>query len=111
MGFRLSFLLQPIAFWMPKELTEEESELFEIYDYHTPGWLGGWSILQKNLSSFYEKYKADTDQICQDMNIPWRDCSQLFPRNGWLFCDYAHLTDTGQTAAAEIILTTCEGQA
>lgn len=103
MGFQLNFFLQPISFWISRNFTKEELELFEIYEYCAPGWMGEWTTLQRHLTSYYDKYQADTSLLCQSLGIPWTDCNVSFPKHGWLFCDYAHLTDEGQDAAADIV--------
>lgn len=100
-GFSLRFVLQPILVWMSKTLSSEEEELLEIMD--TVGWRR-WGGQIRALTGSYPRYREDTRQLCEARSIPWSDCNELLPKDGWLFCDRTHLTDKGQEAAAEIIL-------
>ena len=92
---------------MEKTLSEEEQELQNIYNTVALGesrWGPTWQNLEGPLNDIYPYYRDATYQICQEMGIQWADANQLLPQDGWLFCDYANLTDLGQELSAELIL-------
>ena len=101
-GFSLQFVLQPIAVWMPKVLSTEEEEL--IHGLETSGRRQWGAQHEQEVTQTYQRYRQDTQVLCQALNIPWIDCNELLPRDGWLFCDRVHLTDEGQKQAAGVIL-------
>ena len=99
-GFSLRFILQPILNWMPKNPSPEEEELLDIMEQVG---FRRWEGQVRALADSYSQYREDTRQLCEERDILWSDCNELFPREGWLFCDRTHLTDRGQESAAEII--------
>ena len=99
-GFSLSFILQPVLIWMSKTLSPEEEELLDIIEQ--VGWRR-WGGQLRALADSYSRYREDTRQLCEERGILWSDLNELLPREGWLFCDRAHLTDLGQELSADII--------
>lgn len=113
LGFSLLFILQPRAPWMNKTLSSEEEELQEIYSTVAIGanrWGDTWKRLEEPLNHAYPSYRNDTKQICEERGINWADANELLPKEGWLFCDYANLTDQGQKLSAEIIRANCQNR-
>ena len=111
LGFSLLFVLQPRTAWMEKTLSQEEQELQEIYSTVALGpsrWGAAWANLEGPLNGIYPTYRDDTNQLCREREIQWADANQLLPKGGWLFCDYANMTDRGQELSAELILA-CQG--
>jgi len=107
LGFSLLFVLQPRTAWMGKKLSKEEQELQDIYSTVALGpsrWGAAWQNLEGPLNNIYPTYRDDTNQLCRERDIQWADANQLLPKDGWLFCDYANMTDRGQELSAELIL-------
>ena len=99
MEANISFVLQPLATWMNKTLTNEESALFSILDE-----VGNWKILKENFVQYKEKYFLDIENICNNYRIPYLNLNNLIESDDWLFVDRVHLTDLGYKISSEIIV-------
>lgn len=100
-GAKFYFVLQPLATWLDKHLSPEESELFKILDAMP----GDWEILAKQIAEVKNEYFADVERITKYMGIPYcnLNLSPEFKTNEWLFVDRVHLTDRGCELASEIL--------
>ena len=107
-GFSLRFILQSILHWMPKLLSPEEEEILDILEQVE---FRRWEGHFRALGDSYTRYREDTRRLCEERGILWSDFNELFPREGWSFCDRTHLTDGGQELAAEIIASLVETNA
>jgi hypothetical protein len=98
--FRIRYFLQPFAGWVKKVLTREEEELFAILDV----WGGSaWQRMSEYLIGRYECYRKDLMQLCDEKEIDFFNLNEGFPREGWFFCDRAHLTDQGNRQVVQMI--------
>lgn len=93
-GFKLHFVLQPLASWIEKELTAEEKRIFEILDNAQRR---AWAVLHKYLLKEKEAYLRDTRTVCDEFGVPFLDINsrESFRGNEWLFVDRVHMTDKG----------------
>jgi hypothetical protein len=100
-GFELYFVLQPIATWIDKVLSDEEKNIFSILDQMSMDWL----VLSEYISEYRDVYKNDLLEICARGGIPFYDMntSNQFSQKEWLFVDRVHLTDMGYQLSANII--------
>jgi hypothetical protein len=100
MEFSLSFALQPSALWAGRVLSEEEGELFAILDARQGR---SWVRIREFLSGRYERFRDDLADVCRKREISFLDCNLDLPKDGWLFCDRAHLTDEGNRVVVEML--------
>jgi hypothetical protein len=98
----LTFVLQPLATWIPKELTAEEIELFEILDNHPAN---HWAPLAKLARDLGPALRAGLRQICADRGIAFFDLNDHLADNRWLFVDRVHMTDEGYSEIALLLQT------
>ena len=99
MGFRLTYVLQPVAGWCEKKLTYEENELFE------PIKEGDDSILEQvNSIDAYTAYSDGLQKMLGEMDVEFVDTNPYFRGcNDWLFVDRVHLTDKGNRLVTKIL--------
>lgn len=99
-GFSLRYCLQPSAIWMRKAPSPEEGELFRILDAR-----GGalWQRVYRYVAETFPAYREDLRSLCERRDIPFLDCNEAMPTEGWLFCDRVHLTDHGSQALARLL--------
>lgn len=100
-GFRLSFVLQPIATWIPKVPSQEESELFAALDE-----IGSdWKIMSSYLERHGKTYRRDMAEVCSSLEVPFLDLNaeEAFTADSWLFVDRIHLTDQGYRLTATLL--------
>lgn len=100
MGFSLRYCLQPSAIWMRKAPSPEEGELFRMLDTRA-GAL--WQRISRYVAETFPAYREDLRRLCEQREIPFLDCNEAMPAEGWLFCDRVHLTDRGNQAVARLL--------
>ncbi|MFV8671294.1 hypothetical protein ACNRC9_20110 [Ralstonia pseudosolanacearum] len=104
-GARLSFVLQPMAYWTRAELTPEEEDIFHAIDSCPNNF---WRLFSQILgphthAPFAEPIRAfcaDNALGFADMNRLLRDSPLL---NDYLFVDRVHFNDKGYDEAARLI--------
>lgn len=101
LGASVHFALQPLATWIDKDLSPEESKIFQILD----GMSQDWEVLAKNIHNVKDRYFDDVAGVCADLSIPYTNINLApsFKNRDWLFVDRVHLTDQGYGLAADII--------
>jgi len=101
LGAPVSFALQPLATWIEKDLSKEESKIFRILDDMSQD----WTVLANNILEVKDKYFNDIACICADLNVPFTNLNLApsFKNSDWLFVDRVHLTDLGYELAADIL--------
>ena len=97
LGFSLSYVLQPFAGWTKNQLSAEEQELFRILD-EIQG--NHWRAMYRQITESYTIYVEHLLKMCSARRIDFVDANKLMPKDGWLFCDRAHLTDKGNATLA-----------
>ena len=107
MGFRLTFVFQPLATWIDKAFTPEEQEVFSILDQDDP--LGSWSGIVAHLQGEEKRYVSEVRDICRSLSVPFLNLNACpsFREKRWLFVDRAHLTNEGYALCAEEISKEC----
>ena len=100
-GFEVKFAFQPVATWIDKTLTDEETKIFRILD----GMPRDWEVLARFITNHREQYLSDVERICADQGVRFCDMNKdaRFASDEWLFVDRVHLTVRGYALAAEII--------
>jgi hypothetical protein len=99
-GSTLVYVVQPLATWIDKKLSEEERRLFEFLDSLS----SDWKVLSEHLGSWKKKYFADLEKICHKLDVPFINLNGSdFEGSDWLFVDRVHLTDSGYALAANLI--------
>ncbi len=98
----LCFALQPLATWLDKPFSEEESNIFRILDELS----GDWRVLASFIGAQKDRYFKDVEHICYDLDIPFCNMNQAteFNTYEWLFVDRVHLTDRGNEIVANILI-------
>ena len=102
LGARVVFALQPLATWLDRQFSAEETKIFGILDSMSPE----WQVLGEHLRSVRGQYFADVEQICRSLDVSFANInvSPEFQRTDeWLFVDRVHLTDLGYRRASEVI--------
>jgi len=105
LGIDIYYVLQPMANWIDKRPSKEESLLFGALDQHPAN---HWRVLKQNLGiDQYKWFCGQTRDICADNKIKFFDMNRAISDRKldgeWLFCDRAHCTDQGYQVVAEII--------
>jgi len=99
------YILQPIATWTQKKLSQEEQDLFEVLDNKQQE---QWKVLQRNFSQDqYLWFSEHLLEICNKYNVQFCDMNAKLRKkpidNEWLFVDRIHLTDHGYQLVADIL--------
>ena len=104
MGIKIIFVLQPMAQWCGKELSDEEKQIFNELDSSNKN----TQTLKSLDISKYKSYKDSIAELCNYLNIEFVDSSNFINKKNfhkeWLFVDRIHLTDLGYKYIAELIL-------
>ncbi len=106
-GVALHYVLQPTAFWLPKEPATEESTLFSELDRDPQN---PWRSIAPVLSAeeTYRWYRTVLALACTENHIEFSDMNTLLPEcatgREWLFVDRVHLTDLGNRLVAECLV-------
>jgi hypothetical protein len=98
-GARVVFALQPLALYVEKELSREETELFEALDVLQPR---RWPQLKRLLETRWRGYAEALERGCAEAGVPFVDLSRA-PYEGWCFVDRVHMTDHGHDLAAAML--------
>ncbi|CAM3784689.1 SGNH/GDSL hydrolase family protein [Paracidovorax anthurii] len=106
-GAKLSFVLQPMAYWTRPQLTSEEADIFHAIDSCPNNF---WRLFSKILGpEIHAPFVDPIRTFCTsnglafaDMNELLRDSPQL---NDYLFVDRVHFNDKGYDEAARLIAT------
>jgi hypothetical protein len=104
-GGRLTFVLQPMAYWVRDHLTEEEQEIFHAIDSCPNNfWRLFSNILGKEIHRpFSDAIRAD----CHARGIRFADMNDLLKDvpclNEYLFVDRVHFNDRGYDEAGKVI--------
>jgi hypothetical protein len=99
-GSLLTYVVQPLATWIDKKLSEEERRLFEFLDSLS----ADWKVLSEHLGSWKKRYFDDLEKICLKLSVPFINLNIVdFESSDWLFVDRVHLTDSGYALAANLI--------
>jgi hypothetical protein len=103
LGFRLRFVLQPVAFFHDKALSDEEQKLFAALNDLQDS---SWPKLERALMSVRHAYPADVRGVCDRVGVPFADMNECARLNAgeWLYVDRAHMTDRGYAICADEIL-------
>lgn len=101
----LYYVLQPAVNWTNKDLTKEETSLFDELD-KLPQNL--WQILKRKMDyESYVWYCREIETACREYQIPFLDMNKAFSAKNfnreWLFVDRVHCNDRGYAFAAEIV--------
>lgn len=100
-GANITFLLQPLATWIDRELSVEEEIIFAELDKISPE----WRFLSKYIETMKEQYFEDIERICNNLGVNFYNLNlaEEFSSNNWFFVDRVHLTDLGYEKISEII--------
>jgi len=100
-GANVYFVMQPLATWIEKRLSEEEVTIFNLLDSMSSDWI----VLAKQIADIKERYFEDVENICIALNINYYNMNLApeFNTKEWLFVDRVHLTDRGYELAARLI--------
>jgi len=99
-GSQITFVLQPLATWIDKKLSNEESRLFEFLDSLN----NDWKVLSEYLGLWKDRYFEDIERICTNLGVTFINLNcEEFRSSDWLFVDRVHLTDNGYKLAANLI--------
>lgn len=101
MGATLYFALQPLATWIDKALSAEETEIFNILD----GMSNDWQVLAKQINDERDTYFADVASICERHAVQYCNINYVpeFKMDEWLFVDRVHLTNRGCELVAKTL--------
>ena len=97
-----SFVLQPLAPWINKSLTSQETELFKLLDQEAES----FSRILIELAEHKAQYSRDVEAICTRAGLKFLDlniASEL-QQPEWLFVDRVHLTDAGYSVVAKLLV-------
>ena len=104
METKIIYVLQPMAHWCNKQLSEEEKKIFDELDFSNKDAKTIKSLDQTQ----YEFYKGCIAEQCNNLNIEFIDGTNFISNKNchkeWLFNDRVHLTDLGYKYIAESIL-------
>jgi hypothetical protein len=95
------FVMQPLATWIDRKLSKEESEIFPVLDS-----LGSdWKVLADFLGAQKNRYFNDIESICDELQVPFynMNLSKEFSTDEWLFVDRVHLTDRGYELSSKVL--------
>lgn len=96
-GTRIHFVLQPVAPWMEKQPSPEESLLFSELDSHRAN---AWGLFQPVMTKdVYQTYARELNDACKARDISFIDMNAILDNSvepaQWLFVDRAHFVDEG----------------
>ena len=102
LGFRLTYVLQPILPWVGKVLSTEEQELLAAQDSVAGRW---HRILRAALDQdHHDWYATSLSKLCTGNGIAFVDLgSRMSGQKQWLFIDRVHINDAGQDLAARLL--------
>jgi hypothetical protein len=105
LGVKLVYALQPVATWIQRQPSSEETALFAELDRH-PG--NSWETLARCLDSdHYHWFSKALEAICLENNVSFFDTNRSITERGldgkWLFVDRVHLTDEGNQVVSNIL--------
>ena len=105
MGVKLIYVLQPMPNWCNKELSDEETKIFNELDSSS---YENFKTLKSLDFAKYNSYRTYISEICDKLKIDLIDSNAYISKKNchkeWLFIDRAHLTDLGNKYIAELIL-------
>lgn len=105
LGAKLYYVLQPVASWVDKKLSNEENALFAELDARPEN---QWKILKTKIDfNQYGWFLAKIKDICNLNNISFFDLNEAMSKkkldNKWIFVDRAHCTDEGYELVTKIL--------
>jgi hypothetical protein len=104
---RISYVLQPLAFWVREEPAPEERLLFDELD--TISKLGTWQALYGDISTpeAHSAYAEALRSTCERRGVTFLDLNAILAKEAspkdWLYVDRAHYTDHGNDVVARLI--------
>jgi len=106
LGFRLIYVLQPFAGWIPKQYTQEEKELFKYLDNSQEQ--AYCTLRQMSDTKIYAELAGNLSSICESYRVSYIDSNAFMAakvevNNQWLYVDRVHLTDLGYQFLADLI--------
>jgi hypothetical protein len=102
---RISYVLQPMARWMPYRLAPQEAILFEENDRRSE--LGPWDEVFAGIATpeFSETYAAVLRAGCEKQGVRFVDLNPVVAaaatEQDWWFVDRVHYSDTGHDRVAK----------
>lgn len=104
-GIELSYVLQPLANWIRRDLSPEEEKLFAALDRREDN---VWKVLRDLMDGdLYQWLTGRLREICERIGVPVYDLNAHLsdPALGgrWLFVDRVHLTDEGYRLVSDFI--------
>jgi hypothetical protein len=105
-GTRISYVLQPMARWMPYTLAPEEAVLFAENDRMSE--LGPWEEVFADVATtdFARAYATALRVGCEKHDIRFVDLNpvltEVVTAQDWIFTDRVHYTDTGHDIVARV---------
>lgn len=105
LGIELYYVLQPMANWTRKKLSQEEEMLFAELDSQ-PGNL--WKMVKKNITrDLHSWLQGRLKNICDSHEVHFFDMNKAVSDRRldgkWLYVDRAHLTDEGYRVVADVL--------
>jgi len=103
----VSYVLQPLATWLRKELAPQEKLLFDEFDEFSE--FGAWEERYGEVGSIAtgDAYAAALGAACAQKGVPFVDMnSRLSAAAGpsdWLFVDRGHCVDEGYDIIAALL--------
>ncbi len=101
---KVTYILQPFAYWCDKDFTVEELEIFKELDSS----LKVFKALA-SLEKLYSESLKEISETCNKFEINFIDSNKYFKdnikKNEWCFVDRAHLTDLGNEYIFNLIKT------
>lgn len=101
---KVTYILQPLAYWCDKNLTVEELEIFKELDAKN---LKVYKVINSLKKSYSESSKT-MSEICNKFEIKFVDSNKYFKENlkndEWCFIDRSHLTDLGNEYISKLAL-------
>ena len=106
LNFKLSYVLQPMANWIERDLSIEEKTLFSELDSSQENHFR--IVKEKMDKNLYKWFQEGIETICKDAEVPFCDMNEKLSNekqnNKWLFVDRAHLTDFGNELVSDILV-------
>ncbi len=99
-GIDITYVLQPFALWLDRELSPEEAELFALLDALPDNPLRDHAAAMRRQRG---TYTAMVEQAARAGGVRFIDATAHFNRPGWLFADRVHLTDDGTGHLAALL--------
>ena len=109
MGARLTYVLQPLATWVRKELPVQERQLFEELDT-----ISNFGQVYGDIAAMDSgrRYSQALEKGCRDLGVRYLDMSPVIAAavkpDHWLFVDRIHFTDDGYDFVAGLLADSLE---